>query len=160
MSGVEIRPFSEIDGAGFAALAEVARAEGHHFLDRMANDWHAGITRFDRPGECALAAWSGETLAGVVCRGIDPHGTDPTVGRLRHLYVRPDCRGRGIGLALARAALAGAEGHFRLIRVRMAAGNEAAAAMYLGLGFSRVTGDPFATHMLALRPAAQAPHGG
>jgi GNAT superfamily N-acetyltransferase len=157
MSEAMIRPFDEIDGEGFAALAEAARAEGHRFLDRMANDWHAGINRFARPGECVLGAWVEETLAGVVGRSIDPHSTDPTVGRLRHLYVRPDFRGSGLGAALAKAALAGAEAHFRLIRVRMAAGNEAAAAMYLALGFSRLTGDPFATHMLALRPDAAPP---
>lgn len=160
MSAPDIRPFDDIDGAGFAALAEAARAEGHRFLDRMANDWHAGTNRFDRPGECVLGAWVDGTLAGVVGRTIDPHGNDPTVGRLRHLYVRPDMRGRALGPALARAALAGAAAHFRLIRVRMAAGNEAAAGMYLGLGFSRITGDPFATHVLPLRQAAADQQGG
>lgn len=152
MTGVEIRPFDDIDGPGFAALAADARAEGHRFLDRMAADWHAGINRFDRPGELVVGAWVGETLAGVVGRGIDPHSTDPTVGRLRHLYVRSDMRGRGIGAMLARRALEGAERHFRLIRVRMGAENAAAATMYLSLGFVRVTGDPFATHGLVLRP--------
>lgn len=146
----EIRPFAEIDGDGFVALAEAARSEGHRFLDRMANDWHAGTTRFDRPGECVFGAWVDGTLAGVAGRSIDPHSTDPGVARLRHLYVRPDMRGRGLGAALAKAALAGAEAHFRLVRVRMAAGNEAAAGMYLSLGFARITGDPFATHVLAL----------
>jgi GNAT superfamily N-acetyltransferase len=147
-----IRPFDDIDGAGFAALAADARAEGHRFLDRMAAEWHAGTNRFDRPGERVVGAWVGETLAGIVGRNIDPHGADPTVGRFRHLYVRRDMRGRGVGAALARAALDGADHHFRLIRVRMGAENAAAAGMYLALGFARVTGDPFATHMLVLRP--------
>ena len=154
MSGLRIAPFDAIDGAGFAALAADARAQGHHFLDRMAADWHAGTTRFDRPGELVLGATEGETLAGVVARSIDPHASDPTVGRLRHLYVRSDMRGRGVGAALVRAALEGAERHFRVIRVRMGADNEAAAAMYLAVGFARVTGDPFATHLLVLAPPA------
>jgi GNAT superfamily N-acetyltransferase len=157
MSAAEIRPFDDIDGEGFARLAEAARGEGHRFLDRMANDWHAGTNRFAKPGECVLGAWVGATLAGVIGRNIDPHSADPTVGRLRHLYVRPDFRGSGIGASLVKAALAGAEAHFRLIRVRMGPGNERAAAMYLALGFSRLAGDPFATHMLSLRPDASPP---
>lgn len=154
---MRIAPFADIDGAGFAALAEDARAEGHRFLDRMAADWHAGTNRFAKPGEAVFGAWAAsaggaEVLAGVVGRNIDPHSSDPTVARLRHLHVRSDMRGRGIGAALARAALAGAERHFRLIRVRMGADNAAAAGMYLALGFARVTGDPFATHVLVLAP--------
>ncbi|WP_144184906.1 GNAT family N-acetyltransferase [Elioraea rosea] len=151
MSGAVIRPFDDIDGAGFTALAEDARQEGHRFLDRMAADWHAGTNRFDRPGEMVIGAWVGETLAGVLGRGIDPHSQDPSVGRLRHLYVRRDMRGRGIGAALARHALADAAQHFRLIRVRMGPDNPGAAAMYNALGFTRVTGNPFATHALPLR---------
>jgi GNAT superfamily N-acetyltransferase len=160
VSGAEIRPFDDIDGEAFAALAADARAEGHRFLERMAAEWQAGTNRFDRPGERVLGAWVGGTLAGLIARGIDPHATDPAVGRLRHLYVRRDMRGRGIGASLARQALAGAEDHFRLIRVRMGPDNAAAAGMYLALGFARVSGDPFATHALALRPSAPAPEEG
>jgi GNAT superfamily N-acetyltransferase len=149
---VQILPFTGIDVAGFAALAEDAQVEGHRFLDRMAAEWHAGTNRFDRPGERVVGAWVGGTLAGIVGRNIDPHSADPAVGRLRHLYVRRDMRGRGIGLALVRHALADAGKHFRLIRVRMGADNAAAAAMYLALGFTRVDGDPFATHALATTP--------
>jgi GNAT superfamily N-acetyltransferase len=157
VTAAEIRPFDDIDGEAFAALAADARAEGHRFLERMAAEWQAGTNRFDRPGELVLGAWVGGSLAGLIARGIDPHATDPEVGRLRHLYVRRDRRGSGIGLSLARAALEGAERHFRLIRVRLGAEHAAAAAMYLALGFARVCGDPFATHALALRPSAPAP---
>lgn len=157
MSGLEIRPFAEIDSGNFAALADDAHREGHRFLDRMAAEWHGGTNRFDRPGELVVGAWDAGVLAGIVGRNIDPHSQDPTVGRLRHLYVRSDCRGRGIGAALARHALSGAAVHFRLIRVRMGADNGAAAAMYNALGFSRVTGDPFATHALVLGGSAMPP---
>jgi ribosomal protein S18 acetylase RimI-like enzyme len=156
VSSVEIRPFTEIDSGNFAALSDDAHREGHRFLDRMAAEWHAGTNRFDRPGELVVGAWEGGVLAGIVGRNIDPHSQDATVGRLRHLYVRRDCRGRGIGPALARHALADAAQHFRLIRVRMGADNGAAAAMYNALGFARVTGDPFATHALVLSPSAVA----
>lgn len=151
MSEAAIRPFDDIEGAAFAALAEDAREEGHRFLDRMRAEWQAGTNRFDRPGEMVAGAWVGGTLAGLVGRNIDPHShADPGVGRLRHLYVRRDMRGRGIGAALAAAALADAGEHFRIIRVRMGAENAAAAAMYGALGFAPVAGDPFATHVLVL----------
>jgi GNAT superfamily N-acetyltransferase len=157
VSGIAILPFDAIDGGDFATLADDARREGYRFLDRMSAEWHAGTNRFDGPGEMVVGAWESgigqsRVLAGIVGRNIDPHSQDPTVGRLRHLYVRSDHRGRGIGAALARHALADAGQHFRLIRVRMGADNGGAAAMYNALGFARVTGDPFATHMLVLRP--------
>lgn len=150
MSDATIRPFDGIEDAAFTALADDARAEGHRFLDRMRAEWQSGTNRFDRPGELVAGAWLEGTLAGIVGRNIDPHSHDPRVGRLRHLYVRRDMRGRGIGAALVRAALADAGVHFSAIRVRMGADHGAAAALYNTLGFARVAGDPFATHALTL----------
>lgn len=42
----------------FDALQAEARAEGHQFLDRLANEWASGAMRFQQPGEQLLAVYS------------------------------------------------------------------------------------------------------
>lgn len=52
--------------AEFDALRAEPRAEGHHFLDRLANDWGPGAMRFSQTGETLLAVYSDHRLAGWV----------------------------------------------------------------------------------------------
>ena len=49
--------------AEFDQLRAESSAEGHRFLDRLANDWTSGVMRFERPGEMLLAAYSDDMLA-------------------------------------------------------------------------------------------------
>ena len=80
-----------------------AHAEGYRFLDRLADDWEAGTTRFDRDGEALLAAWHNDTLAGIGGITLDP--AVPGALRMRRFYVRPTFRRAGIGRALVSALL-------------------------------------------------------
>src|SRR5688500_17964293 len=89
--------------AGLNALAKTARDEGHDFLLRFNAEWASGALRFNGPGECLFVAHVGQELAGIsgICR--DPYQEAPDVGRLRHVYVDPEFRARGIAHRLVRA---------------------------------------------------------
>jgi GNAT superfamily N-acetyltransferase len=89
--------------ADFDAMCREARAEGHQFLDRLANDWASGMMRFDRPAEALLAAYSEGVLAGIGGITIDPIVRDAL--RMRRFYVRPAFRRTGIGGQIAQALL-------------------------------------------------------
>ena len=89
--------------ADFETMQAEARAEGHAFLDRLANDWASGAMRFDRPGEALLAAYSEGVLAAIGGITIDP--IVPDALRMRRFYVRPAFRRTGIGREIAQALL-------------------------------------------------------
>lgn len=128
------------------ALATEARAEGHRFVDRLIAEWANGSNRFDRPGEVLLEAMADEVAAigGLNC---DPYPADgPPVGRLRHVYVRPAFRSRGIGRMLVSALLDRAGGQFERVRLRTHA--DGAAKLYLSMGFA-ACGEPHATRAVA-----------
>lgn len=85
--------------AEFDALRVEARAENHHFLDRLANDWGSGSMRFNQTGETFLAAYSGNRLAGVGGLTVDP--VVPGALRMRRFYVRRSFRRSGIARSIA-----------------------------------------------------------
>jgi GNAT superfamily N-acetyltransferase len=127
---------------GLALLREEARAEGFRHLDRLAQEWGAGTVRFDGPGESLLAAHHDGELVGV--GGVT---AEPCAGRyrMRRFYVRPLCRHRGIGSALAREAIGRASPLARELIVR--AGAPDARAFWEKLGFAAVD-DAGHTHVL------------
>ena len=87
---------------GFGALREAAGAEGMRHLDRLADEFAAGIERFVPPARLLLA----EDDLVVGCGGItrDPHVQGAL--RMRRFYVLARARGRGVARAIAEALLA------------------------------------------------------
>ena len=133
------------------SLAAESRREGYRFVDRMIARWRAGEFCFDRPGEKFFIVREKGAL--VACGGIsiDPYlfteeGANP-VGRVRHLYVRPSDRGRGIGGSLLEQILAAGIPYFPVIRLRT---TPDAARLYERFGFRSVS-DETATHVLVTR---------
>jgi GNAT superfamily N-acetyltransferase len=100
---MRIEPVVEKLPAEFDILRAEARAEDHHFLDRLANDWGSGAMRFTEPGEAFFAAYSGDTLAGVGGLTIDP--VVPGALRMRRFYVRRSFRRSGIARSIAATLL-------------------------------------------------------
>jgi len=133
------------DEALFAALTAEAEAEGYLFLRRHAQEWRDGILRFDRPGEIFLGALDAGGLVGVGGISLDPYGPAPGLGRLRHLYVSPGRRGRGIGEALVTRLLD--HGRCRFARLRLS--TRSAGAFYERLGFRASPGEN-QTHVIDL----------
>jgi GNAT superfamily N-acetyltransferase len=83
----------------FDALRDQARTEGYRFLDRLADDWSKGATRFDGEGEALLVVEADGVVAGIGGLTVDP--TIPDALRMRRFYVQPSCRRQGIARAIA-----------------------------------------------------------
>jgi len=108
-----------------------SRAEGYRSLERLAADWAASVTRFDRAGEALLAAYSNGVLAGIGGLTIDP--VVPDALRMRRFYVRAGYRRSGIGRALATALLEHPRSAGRLVTVNAATGS---TPFWESLGFA------------------------
>ena len=128
-------------------LAEVASAEGYSFVRRAIAEWRSGGNRFDRPGEAFFLALDAGGIVGMCGVNIDPFDDDPTLGRLRHLYVEPTRRRRGIGRQLVRTCIAASEVRFRRLRLRTF--DPAASAFHASMGFVPVP-EEHATHAMDL----------
>jgi ribosomal protein S18 acetylase RimI-like enzyme len=90
---------------------------------------------YARPaGRLLLAGWSG-AVAG--CTGVRPFA--PGACEIKRLYVRPEFRGKGIGLALARRGIAAARemGYERMLLDTLPT-MPAARALYASLGFRAI----------------------
>ena len=107
---------------GFDVLRAEARAEGYRHIERLANEWIAGTTRFDRKGEALMAAILGAELAGIGGLTIDP--SQPDALRMRRFYVRALFRRAGIGQSIAKNLLGHARALGRPVTVNAAAGSE------------------------------------
>ncbi|KAA6456255.1 GNAT family N-acetyltransferase [Acidobacteria bacterium AB60] len=142
---IEVRPIT-LPVPGIEELRQEALSEGYRFLDQLVEDWRAGINRFDAPGEIFCGCY-GPDLVGVGGLNRDPHIDDPSVGRIRRVYIRQGWRNRGIGRSLVLSLLAMARANFRIVRLR--AENAGAARLYERLGFVPID-DPGATHLIQL----------
>jgi GNAT superfamily N-acetyltransferase len=116
--------------AGFDALREEARAEGHLFVERLAADWEARRMRFEHKGEALLLARVTAVLAGI--GGLTTEPVLPGALRMRRFYVRPLFRRAGIGRALATALLERARTTGLLVTVNAA---PASVPFWESLGF-------------------------
>jgi len=132
-----------------SVLCEPADTEGYSFVSRAATEWADRTNRFDGPGEGFLIAHLGKELVGMCGLNIDPFLSDPRVGRLRHLYVDPAQRRRGIAARLVFACLDLASDSFD--RVRLRTYDPTAIEFYLATGFAPVA-EPSATHTTTIGP--------
>ena len=80
------------------ALATEAEATGFRGLSRLFSEWQAGGNRFDQPGEALFIATDNGGVVGVCGLNREPYLDDPTVGRIRHLYVAVAHRRKGSAL--------------------------------------------------------------
>lgn len=143
MDGYSVDAFTKIEG-DIQSLATQARSESFSFIDRLLDDWRDGSNRFDGKGECFLQLMVAETLVAVGGINRDPYSTESNIGRIRHVYVRPEFRRSGVGRVLLDALLERAT-HFKRLRLR--ANDERAFRFYESLGFVP-SNEPNATHTL------------
>ena len=130
---------------GIVLLVEIGRAEGFPFVERLVREWHSGENRFAAPGEVFFGAYQGDVLVGFGGLNRDPYCADPSVGRVRHVYLEPAARGSGLGGVLVREIIERAPAAF--VRLRLA--TRQAGPFYEHLGFVPVD-EEHATHVLPL----------
>ena len=135
-----------------APLVAESERDGWRFVRRLVDEWVAGTCRFDRPGEGLFGARLGGVIVGVCGLNVDPYAADPTIGRVRRLYVLRACRGQGIGFQLVQSVVHAARGRFRSLRLRTENGD--AGRLYERAGFVPAVGVPDCTHFLRLDTSA------
>ena len=116
---------------GFDAIQAEAAADGYRSMQRLADDWTRGTTRFDAAGEALLAASVAGELAGLGGLTRDP--AEPGALRMRRFYVRAPFHRLGIGRRLAETLVATAPPEAVLL---VNAGGELAARFWEALGFA------------------------
>jgi len=118
--------------------------EGFRFVERLLREWEEGKMRFDRSGELLLAAYHDASIVAIGGLTADPYTGAPTLGRLRHIYVRPDARRRGIGRRLVQALEQSAQHTYRGLVLRT--DRSGAARFYELLGYTPLPTGGTATH--------------
>lgn len=141
---MHIQPLAAPASVLLAPLVGASEAEGFGFLRRLVREWDVGAGRFDGPGEILLGVVDGPALVAVGGLTPDPYSAETGLGRLRHIYVRPDMRRTGVGRLLVEALEARARPHFLALALRT--DTESAARFYEALGYRRLPPGGTATH--------------
>lgn len=128
----------------FGDIVALSLREEFGAMQRMREDWDSGVNRFDGAGEVLFAVRVGPRLVGICGLNRDPYAQSSEIGRVRHLYVDPEFRRRGIGGLLVSKIVECASRSFSRIRLRTLRAD--AAQFYLALGFRSVVGEPNVTH--------------
>jgi GNAT superfamily N-acetyltransferase len=95
--GLRFEPVTDTLPPGFAALHEESKAEGHILLTRFVEALASGAERYDGVAGHFLAVTQDGALIALGGIAPDHYLADPSVGRLRHVYVARAHRRSGIG---------------------------------------------------------------
>ena len=150
---MSIERISDLAAGQVAALVAESETQGSRFVRRLAEDWASGANRFDRPGEALFVARDDRRVVGVGGLNLDPYAAEPTVGRVRHLYVLTAYRRLGIGRRIVEEIIEAARGRFE--RLRLSTSNPEAARLYERLGFHPRADDVHCTHAMEMSAQPQ-----
>ena len=141
-----IRQMDDLPLVELEPLRVESRAQGHRFVDRLADDYADGSNRFNQLGEALFGVYADGQLVAIGGLNRDPYLPDANAGRVRHLYVLTAFRRQGAGWLLMQTIIDAARPHFRLLTLRTV--NPAADAFYRKLGFrTQPTLDSTTHHM-------------
>jgi ribosomal protein S18 acetylase RimI-like enzyme len=145
---IQIRQLTDLSSLDLDPLLETSKHEGSSIVTRLVEEFASGVNRFDRPGEALFGAFIGSLLVGVSGLNIDPYLNQPWTGRVRHLYILPDFRRRGIASELVGRVIEAAQGTFT--RLTLYTNNPHADLLYQSLGFCTTTDQQYVTHIMSL----------
>ncbi len=144
-----IQPISEPTRNAFQPLLDASSAEGYKFVQRLWDEYQSGINRFDTLGALLLGGYDDAHLVAVGGVHRDPYLNDPTIGRIRHVYVLPAYRRSGVGRVVVQALMQRSSNQFSTFTLRTLTGH--GDRFYRALGFSSVPRFEQATHWLDIR---------
>jgi ribosomal protein S18 acetylase RimI-like enzyme len=130
---MDIRPIQPDDEAALTAFFQRMPEGDRTFFKEDVDDPHV-VASWARPGAArVIAVENGDVLGSVAV--VPLHGWSSHVGEVR-LVVDPECRGRGIGRALARRAVLDAmDMSLAKLVVDVIAEQESLIGMFRALGF-------------------------
>lgn len=98
-------------------LADDAIKDRYDFVERTIIEWKNVSNQFSGKNEILFAAFENEACIGIGGLNVDPYLNDETVGRVRHLYVSREWRGKGVGTLLLKRIIEYATNSFTRIRL-------------------------------------------
>jgi GNAT superfamily N-acetyltransferase len=134
----------------FDFLVKASVDEGQSFIKRTKDDWENGKNKFDKHGEVFFLAYQNDQVIGCGGVSIDPYTLDQSVGRIRHLYVHPSFRRKGIARHIIQKCIEAATENFKVLRLRANQKTVDSYKFYEAIGFSPVESEEFVTHCLEL----------
>lgn len=153
MEGIQVRALDRLTATAFQPLLTASLDEGYTFLQKLWDEYQDGSNRFDGMGGVLLGVYEDEQLVAVGGIHRDPYLDQPNIGRVRHVYVMPTVRRRGIGEQLMHALIAYARPSFHFLTLRTPTAH--ADQFYRAVGFSVEARFAEATHWIAITEDAE-----
>lgn len=126
-------------------LAIEAQAEDYSFVQRTIDEWKSGINTFSKRGEILFGIFVSNSCIGIGGLNVDPYINDPSIGRIRHVFISKKYRDKGLATRLLNRIICLASEHFKLLRLYTE--NPIAASFYESIGFREIKAEK-ATHVL------------
>lgn len=145
MNSIEIAPLNPTaetqDMLAELLVATVATGGSVSFMHPLAPQaartfWEKSLAAAARGERAVLGAWDGKNLVGTVTLLLDCPPNQPHRAEIAKLMTSVDCRGRGVGTRLMRAAESLAVEKGRTLLVLDTATEEGASSLYERLGFT------------------------
>lgn len=130
-------------------LLDASLGEGYDFIQRLWDEYQSGENRFDQGGAVLLSGLVDNEWIAIGGVHPDPYLKLPTVGRIRHVYVLPQFRRRGIATLLMRALIERGGERFDTLTLRTLTPH--GDAFYKSLGFTDEPRYEQATHWMSIR---------
>lgn len=117
----------------FGDLQNEAAAEGYRFVETLREEWRDGRYHDGDERYALFAVYRDGELAAVGAVTPDPYDPADDLLRIRHVYVRPLCRGCGVGRQLGSALVQ--QGLALVPKLSLNAADTGAAAFWESFGF-------------------------
>jgi GNAT superfamily N-acetyltransferase len=144
---LEIKKIKSSDLSFLRDLAVEAQSEGYNFVQRAIDEWKCNINDFSKKGEVLFGIFISNLCIGIGGLNVDSYIENPSVGRIRHVYISQKHRRKGFATLLLRKIITSARNHFEILRIYTA--NPSTSPFYESLGFVESKGVKV-THILKM----------